>query len=225
MPTPIEQSIGIILSKDSKLRDCTPRIYALPDQLPAQIKINQRVRFLDHDTSGGRNVKAWLRRDYGDNLILQQPPFEQLRDQSEIFTTIRNPHERWWSGIRDFMHMLPWYAWWLNEKIMTQWPHFHRATLRIHDIMQEIKPRHLIKVDEKFGKRMENFARKQGLLMYGAFPYNRSWRHTDENLKKMENKGRSQLEAWLKENPNYQKQLDNYLEPDYQYWNQVENQE
>ena len=224
MPTPLEQAISIILSPDSKLRDQTPILYALPEQLPEQIKMNKRLRFLDHDISGGRNVKAWLRREYG-TPILQQPPFEQYKDQSEIFTTVRDPHERWWSGIRDFMHMLPWYAWWLNEKIMTQWPHFHRATFRIHDVMQQIKPQHLIKVDERFGTRMENFARKHGLVMYGAFPYLRAWRYSDESLRKMENKGRSQLEAWLKNNPNYQKQLDDYLEPDYQYWDKVKDQE
>jgi hypothetical protein len=224
MPTPLEQAISIILSPESKLRDQTPILYALPEQLPEQIKLNNRLRFLDHDISGGRNVKAWLLREYG-TPILQQPPFEQYKDQSEIFTTVRDPHERWWSGIRDFMHMLPWYAWWLNEKIMTQWPHFHRATFRVHDVMQQIKPQHLIKVDERFGTRMENFARKHGLVMYGAFPYLRAWRYSNEDLRKMENKGRSQLEAWLKNNPNYQKQLDDYLEPDYQYWDKVKDQE
>jgi hypothetical protein len=224
MPTPLEQAISIILSPESKLRDKTPILYALPEQFPQQIKMTQRLRFLDHDISGGRNVKAWLRKEYG-TLILQQPEFEKYKDQSEIFTTVRNPQERWWSGIRDFMHMLPWYAWWLNEKMMTQWPHFHRATFRIHDVMQQIKPQHLIKVDERFGTRMENFARKHGLVMYGAFPHLRAWRYSNEDLRKMENKGRSQLEAWLKNNPNYQKQLDDYLEPDYQYWNKVKDQE
>ena len=40
----------------------------------------------------------------------------------------------------------------------------------------------------------------------------------------MEDKGRSQLERWLKENPKHQEQLDIYLEPDYVLWNKVKNQ-
>ena len=224
MPTPLEQSLAIVLGSDSKLRDKTPIIYALPEQLPEAFKNMKRMRFLDHDSSGSRNVKRWMKRDIGE-IYLQTPPFDKQKDQSEIFTTIRNPHERWWSGIRDFMHMLPWYAWWLNDKMMAQWPHFHRATLRIHDYMEEVKPQHCIKVDQNFGIRMENFARKHELIMYGAFPYLKPLRHTRNDYRQMENKGRSQLEAWLRKNPTYQKQLDDYLEPDYQYWNRVRDQE
>jgi hypothetical protein len=40
----------------------------------------------------------------------------------------------------------------------------------------------------------------------------------------MEDKGRSQLEAWLKKNTDHQKKLDDYLEPDYAYWDRVKNQ-
>jgi hypothetical protein len=40
----------------------------------------------------------------------------------------------------------------------------------------------------------------------------------------MEDKGRSQLESWLKKNPDHQKKLDEYLAPDYAYWDKVKNQ-
>ena len=224
MPTPLEHSISIILSKESKLRDKTPIIYALPEKMPEGWGELRRMRYLDHDVSGGRNVLKWLRTEYGNDLILQQPPFDQYDDQSEIFTGIREPKERWWSGIRDWMRFLPWYAWWLNEAIMEQWPHFHRATLRIHDVMEQIKPQHLIKVDENFGDRMKRFAKSQRLICYD-FPNKRNNRHRFKDIDAMEKKGRSQLESWLKKNPDRQKQLDDYLDPDYAYWDRVKNQE
>jgi hypothetical protein len=224
MPTPLEQSLSIILGPDSKLRDKTPIIYALPKAMPEGWTDLNRMRYLDHDISGGRNVKSWLRNEYG-SLVLQQPPFEECEDQSEIFTTIREPLERWWSGIRDFMHMLPYYSWWENEKIMEQWPHFHRATLRIHDIMEQIKPQHLIKVDDTLGDRMVRFAKRHRLLCYGAFPHLRHIRHSRNDIQVMEKKGRKQLEQWLAKNPSRQKQLDEYLEPDYVYWNKVKHQD
>jgi len=224
MPTPMEQSIAIILGPESKLRDKTPRMYAMPEQEPEGWTDLKRMRYLDHDISGGRNIKAWLRNEYG-GLVLQQPPFDKQKDQSEIFTTIREPKERWWSGIRDFMHMLPYYSWWENEKIMEQWPHFHRATLRIHDIMEQIKPQHLIKVDDNLGDRMVRFAKRHRLLCYGAFPHLRHIRHSRNDIQVMEKKGRKQLEQWLIKNPDRQKQLDEYLEPDYEYWNKVKHQD
>lgn len=224
MPTPLEQGIAIITGRESKLRDKTPIIYALPEKMPEGWGELKRLRFLDHDVSGGRNVKTWLRRDYG-SLVLQTPPFDQHNDQSEIFTTIREPLERWWSGIRDFMYLLPYYSWWENEKIMEQWPHFHRATLRIHDIMDQVKPQHLIKVDENFGERMIEFARSHKLLCYGPFPFQRHIRHARQDIWNMEKQGRKQLEKWLRKNEKYQKILDDYLEPDYQYWNRVKHQD
>jgi len=224
MPTPIEQTIEIILGPNSKLRDKTPLIYSLPDTTSNGHPVVKKMRFLDLVQSGERNILKWLHRDYG-QIKLQSPPFDKQPDQSEIFTLIRDPHERWWSGIRFWMQNLPWYAWWMNEKIMTQWPHFSRYTLRIHDVMQEINPQHLIKVDANLGNRIERFARKYGLYMYGALPFERNMRYSMPRLKQMEDKGRSQLEAWLKLNPDRQKQLDDYLEPDYQYWNQVKDQE
>lgn len=226
MPTFLEEGIKIILSADSKLRDKTPRIYALPEKLPEGWGELKRMRYLDHDLSAGRNIRRWLKRDYEtDSLVLQQPPFDQYNDQSEIFTMVREPYERWWSGIRDFMYLLPWYSWWENEQIMQQWPHFHRATFRIHDIMQDIKPQHMIKVDDGLNDRIVNFARKNRLLCMGNIPHERHIRHRRKDIQKLEKVGQQQLEQWLRRNPDWQKKLDDYLEPDLQYWDKVKGQD
>jgi hypothetical protein len=226
MPTHLDEAIKIILSADSKLRDKTPRLYALPDKLPEGWGELKRMRYLDHDVSAGRNIKRWLKRDYeASRLVIQEPPFDEVKDQSEIFTMIREPYQRWWSGIRDFMYLLPWYPWWKNEQIMEQWPHFHRATFRIHDVMEQIKPQHMIKVDDGLNDRIIAFAKKHRLLCFGDIPHERHIRHSRTDIQKLEQVGQEELQKWLKENPEWQKKLDDYLEPDLQYWEQVKGQD
>ena len=227
MPTHLDEAIKIILGPESKLRDKTPRIYQLPEEknMPKQFTNLKRMRFLNHDVSAGRNIKRWLWRDYNPEIILQQPPFDKYEDQSEIFTLIRQPDQRWWSGIKDMFYFMPYYSWWNNDDIMQQWPHFTRGTLRIHDIMQDIKPKHLIKCDDGLNDRIIKFAKTHGLLCYGNIPHEKALRHSKPDIKKLEDQGVKELKAWLRKNPDRQKQLEDYLDPDWQYWEQVEYQD
>ena len=227
MPTHLAEAIKIILGPESKLRDKTPRIYQLPEEknMPKQFTNLKRMRFLNHDVSAGRNIKRWLWRDYNPEIILQQPPFDKYEDQSEIFTLIRQPDQRWWSGIKDMFYFMPYYSWWNNEDIMQQWPHFTRGTLRIHDIMQDIKPKHLIKCDDVLNDRIIKFAKTHGLLCYGNIPHEKALRHSKPDIKKLEDQGVKELKAWLRKNPDRKKQLEDYLDPDWQYWEQVEYQD
>jgi len=227
MPTHLDEAIKIILGPESKLRDKTPRIYQLPEEknMPKQFTNLKRMRFLNHDVSAGRNIKRWLWRDYNPEIILQQPPFDKYEDQSEIFTLIRQPDQRWWSGIKDMFYFMPYYSWWNNEDIMQQWPHFTRGTLRIHDIMQDIKPKHLIKCDDGLNDRIIKFAKTHGLLCYGNIPHEKALRHSKPDIKKLEDQGVKELKAWLRKNPDRQKKLEDYLDPDWQYWEQVEYQD
>ena len=227
MPTHLDEAIKIILGPESKLRDKTPRIYQLPEEknMPKQFTNLKRMRFLNHDVSAGRNIKRWLWRDYNPEIILQQPPFDKYEDQSEIFTLIRQPDQRWWSGIKDMFYFMPYYSWWNNEEIMQQWPHFTRGTLRIHDIMQDIKPKHLIKCDDGLNDRIIKFAKTHGLLCYGNIPHEKALRHSKPDIKKLEDQGVKELKAWLRKNPDRQKQLEDYLDPDWQYWEEVEYQD
>ena len=227
MPTHLDEAIKIILGPESKLRDKTPRIYQLPEEknMPKQFTNLKRMRFLNHDVSAGRNIKRWLWRDYNPEIILQQPPFDKYEDQSEIFTLIRQPDQRWWSGIKDMFYFMPYYSWWNNDDIMQQWPHFTRGTLRIHDIMQDIKPKHLIKCDDGLNDRIIKFAKTHGLLCYGNIQHEKALRHSKPDIKKLEDQGVKELKAWLRKNPDRQKQLEDYLDPDWQYWEEVEYQD
>ena len=227
MPTHLDEAIKIILGPESKLRDKTPRIYQLPEEenMPKQFTNLKRMRFLNHDVSAGRNIKRWLWRDYNPEIILQQPPFDKYEDQSEIFTLIRQPDDRWWSGIKDMFYFMPYYTWWTNEEIMQQWPHFTRGTLRLHDVMEEVKPKHLIKCDDGLNERIIKFAKTHGLLCYGNIPHEKALRHSKPDIKKLEEQGVKELKAWLRKNPDRQKQLEEYIDPDWQYWEQVEYQD
>ena len=227
MPTHLDEAIKIIISKDSKLRDKTPRIYQMPEEkhMPKHFTNLKRMRWLNHDLCAGRNIKRWLWRDYHQEIILQEPPFDKHEDQSEIFTLIRNPEERWWSGIKDMFYFMPWYTWWTNEQIMQQWPHFGRGTLRYHDIMEQVKPQHLIKCDAGLNDRMIKFAKDHGLLFYGNLPHEKALRYSKPDIKKLEDTGVRELKAWLRKNTDREKQLKEYLEPDWRYWEKVEYQD
>jgi len=63
------------------------------------------------------------------------------------------------------------------------------------------------------------------LLCYGNIPHEKALRHEKPDIKKLEDKGVQELKAWLRKNPNYKKKLDEYLDPDWQYWEKVEYQE
>ena len=122
-------------------------------------------------------------------------------------------------------YMMPWYAWWKNEHIMKFWPHFTRSTLRLHDVMQEVKPQHLIKCDDGLNDRIIAFAKNHGLLCYGNLPHEKALRHSKPDIKKLEDKGVRELKTWLRDNPDRKQQLEDYLDPDWQYWEKVEYQD
>ena len=62
---------------------------------------------------------------------------------------------------------------------------------------------------------MIKFAKQHGLLCYGNLPYEKALRHTKQDIKKLEDTGVRELKAWLRKNSDRQKQLDEYLEPDW----------
>lgn len=220
MPTPIEQTLEIIFSPESRLRETIPLVYQLPNA--ATLPGEARIRYLSQTGCADKTIRQWLSTEYTD--IELQMPDQTYQDQSEIFALVREPTERWWSGIRMWMGNLPWYAWWQNDRVMQQWPHFSRFTLNQSTILDQAKPQHLIKCDLNLSTRIYDFARRHRLRLYGPLAHVKNHRHTNLELKKMEDKGRSQLEAWLKKNPDHQKKLDEYLAPDYAYWDRVKNQ-
>lgn len=221
MPEPIEITKQIILSPDSKLRESFPVIYQLPEA--ATHDKEGRVRYMDQTCCADKSIRRWLNQEYG--AIELQMPDKEHTDQSEIFALVREPEQRWWSGVREWMNNLPWYAWWLDEQIMQFWPHFNRFTLNQSTSLDQAKPQHLIKCDENLAPRIANFARKMKLRQYGKLDWVKNARYANPEKKRMEDKGQQQLEAWLRKNPNYQKKLDDYLEPDYNWWNKVKYQD
>ena len=219
MPTRLEQTLAIINSPESKLTEITPIIYRLPDDLPAH---ETRIRYLDQTNCASRTMRLWLTTEYGSGWHMQT----DQKDDSDIFALVREPKIRWWSGVRAWMNNIPWYAWWQNEQLMEKFfPHFNRFTTNQSQILDVVKPKHLIKVDSDLDQRFTNFSRKHKLRQYGPLEWHKNDRYRDKNQREMENKGRSQLTHFLKDNKKWQDKLDAFLEPDYKWWDKVQYQD
>lgn len=219
MPTAIEQTLAIINSPDSKLRDLSPIIYRLTDDNDPNMT---RFRYLDQTCCASGTMKHWLRTEYGNKWQMQTDE----KDDSWIFALVRNPHERWWSGVRSWMNNLPWYSWWENEELMEKFfPHFNRFTTNQSQILDQVEVEHYLKVDPALDERFAKFCRQHKLLQFGRLRKFKNQRYVNENVKKMEDKGRRQLEKFLRENKKWKDKLEDFLQPDYKYWQKVEHQE
>ena len=219
MPTAIEQTLAIINSPDSKLRDTSPIIYRLNDDVPNDLV---RFRYLEQTCCASGTMRHWLSTEYTNQWQMQT----DQKDQSWVFALVRHPHERWWSGVRSWMNNLPWYSWWENEELMEKFfPHFNRFTTSQSQILDQVKVTHYIKVDQALDERFSKFCRKHRLLQYGRLRKYKNQRHVDENVKKMEDKGRVQFERFLRQNKKWQDKLEEFLDRDYTYWQKVEHQD
>ena len=159
--------------------------------------------------------------EYGDKWHMQT----DQQDDSMLFALVRNPHERWGSGVRSWMNNLPYYAWWENEQLMEKFfPHFNRFTTSQSQILDQVKVDHFIKVDSDLDERFSNFCRKHRLLQFGRLKKYKNHRHVDPKVKAMEDKGRTQFEKWLRKNRKWHDKLEEFLAPDYRYWDKVSGQ-
>ena len=218
MPTAIEQTLAIINSPESKLREITPIIYRLKNDQPAGVK---RFRYLDQTCCASGTMRNWLDTEYKGNWHMQT----NEDDDSMMFALVRHPHERWWSGVRSWMNNLPWYSWWENEQLMEKFfPHFNRFTTSQWQILDQVNVDHYIKVDTNLDERFSKFCRKHGLLQFGRLKKYKNHRHVDEKVKAMEDKGRQQFERFLRSNKKYNDILEEFLAPDYKYWDKVSGQ-
>lgn len=222
MPTPLEQTIAIILDPQSRIRETNPLVYEMPKDKMADHET--RMRYFDlPDGDLSKSMRRWMITEYGDS-VLQKEPIEDDQDQSPIFAVIREPQERWWGGVREWMTNLPWYSWWENEQIMQYFPHFNRFTMNMDTTLKKVKVTHFIKGDKDLPERFANFCRKHRLRQYGKLPMVPNLSDADTNRKNMQDVGVQQLKKWLRKNPDYKKKLDDYLAHDYKYWNKVEDQ-
>ena len=222
MPTPLEQTIAIILDPSSKLREVNPLIYQIPSTSVTEHET--KIRYCDLvDGDLSKTMRNWIMTEYGD-MQLQSLPLEENEDQSDIFAIIREPEQRWWQGVREWMTNLPWYSWWENKQIMEQWPHFNRFTMAMHVTLDKVPVKHFIKGDADLSIRFANFCRTHKLRQYGKLGMVQNLSTANIQRKKMQDTGVKQLRDWLKTNKDKQQQLDEYLHKDYSYWEKVETQ-
>ena len=210
MPTPIENTIAIILSPENKMRDKTPYVYDIPES---------NLCWLHNCGSASKSTLQWLKKDYG-NMRRMTP--EQLKEnQKPAFVLLQEPEYRWWTGVIEWASGFNDYAWWTHDKIMEWWPHFDRFTLAPWEVIEQTKVEHFIKVGPDLNETMQNFAREHNLKMYGNFPYVKPrWRHV-KYINRMAEALKPALKNEIRRRPELQLKLNEYLEKDYEYYNKA----
>ena len=109
MPTPIENTLAIILSPENKMRDKTPYVYDIPES---------NLCWLHNCGSAAKSTLHWLGKDYGN---MRKMTTEQLKEnQKPAFVLLHEPEYRWWTGIIEWATGFEDYAWFKNEKIMAK---------------------------------------------------------------------------------------------------------
>ena len=210
MPTPIENTLAIILSPENKMRDKTPYVYDIPES---------NLCWLHNSGSASKSTLGWLKKDYGS---MRKMDSEQLKENEKpAFVLLQEPEYRWWTGVMEWASCFEDYAWFRNDKIMEWWPHFDRFTLAPWELIEQVKVEHYIKVGPDLNERMQNFAREHSLKMYGDFPYVKPRWRTVKYINRMANALKPALENHMRRNPDLRQKLNQYLEKDYHYYNKA----
>ena len=210
MPTPIENTLQIVLSPENKMRIKDPYIYDIPES---------DLCWLHNCGSAAKSTLQWLKRDYGG--LAKMTADQVSENEKPAFVLLQEPKYRWWTGIIEWATCFEDYAWFRNDKIMEWWPHFDRFTLAPWEVIEQTKVEHYIKVGPDLNERMQDFAREHNLKMYGEFPYIKPRWRTVKYIERMAKALRPALETEIRRRPELQQKLDDYLEKDYQYYNKA----
>jgi hypothetical protein len=210
MPTPIENTLAIILSPENKMRDKTPYVYDIPES---------NLCWLHNCGSAAKSTLHWLGKDYGD--MRRMTPEQLKENEKPAFVLLQEPEYRWWTGVIEWASGFNDYAWWTHDKIMEWWPHFDRFTLAPWEVIEQTKVEHFIKVGPDLNEKMQDFAKEHNLKMYGNFPYVKPrWRHV-KYINQMAEALRPALKNEIRRRPELQLKLNEYLEKDYEYYNKA----
>ena len=210
MPTPLENTLSIILGPENYMREKDPYIYDIPES---------NLCWLHNCGSASKSTLTWLRRDYGN--MKKMKPDELKTNENPAFVLLHEPKYRWWTGVIEWGTNFDDYAWFKNEKIMEWWPHFDRFTLAPWELIEQTKVQHYIKVSPDLPEKMENFCREQNLKLYGEFPYKKPRWRTVKYIERMAKALRPALETEMRRRPELRQKLDEYLEKDYKYYNKA----
>ena len=69
MPTPLEQTIAIILDPQSRIRETNPLVYEMPKDKMADHET--RMRYFDlPDGDLSKSMRRWMITEYGDSVFI-----------------------------------------------------------------------------------------------------------------------------------------------------------
>ena len=84
MPTPIENTLAIVLSPDSKMRSKEPNLYDLE---------GSDLCWLHNCGSAAKSTLQWLRKDYSN--ITRMTPEQVEANEKPAFMLLQEPEYRW----------------------------------------------------------------------------------------------------------------------------------
>ena len=218
MPTPIENTIQIILGPENHMRDKTHYLYDIT---------GANLRWLHNCGSASKSVLTWLKKDYPNNDT-KNPGHTRMKmdeikkNDKDVFMLLNDPEYRWWTGVIEWSSCFDDYPWFKHEKIMEMWPHFDRFTLAPWEVIEQTpNVKHFIKIEPNLDEKMQAFAKEYDLKMYGNFPYTKPrWRHV-QYVNKMAVALKPALKTLMRRQPKLREKLDEYLHKDYEYYDKA----
>ena len=211
MPTEIERTLTIIKEHRQTFLDPQPYVYRLPDT---------DWKYLHISGAAARSTMQWLKNEYQGYERMTTEEVKENKDP--VFCLVAEPEYKWWTGVVEWSTNFGDYAWFKNDFIMECWPHFDRFTLNMSTVIEQVPNiTRFIKITPNLNQSMQNFAREQKLRMYGEFPYIKPRHRTVPYIKKMAEALKPALTKLMNEKPELREQLNDYISPDYKYYNKA----
>jgi len=212
MPTEIERTLAIIKENQDTFLDSTPYVYELP---------GTEWKYLHLCGCASRSTMQWLKNEYEGYRRLTMDEIKTNKDP--VFCLVSEPEVRWWTGIMEWSTNFGDYAWFKNETIMANWPHFDRFTINMSTLIEQTPNiKKFIKVTPSLNDNMQSFCRENKLRLYGNFPYVQPRYKTVGYIKAMAAALKPELNKILDKKPELREQLRDYVRPDYKYYDKAE---
>ena len=163
-----------------------------------------------------RSMMQYLRENYPGKFTELKDPTQA---KGKTFCILQEPKERWYKGIIEWSTCFGEYEWWKNDRIMEWFPHFDRFTLRYSEQIDQIPTiDKIFKLDKDFENKITDFIKDQKLKIELDFPHVKSRYRTVKWVRTVYNFVQPKFKKFVGNNPELQKKLDEYLAPDYVYY-------
>jgi hypothetical protein len=172
-----------------------------------------------HITGGAMNsVMAWLQKHHKNQIReLKRPEIGQ--HNKDIFAILGEPSHRYWTGIIEWSSNFGVHEWWQHDDLMEWFPHFDRYTLRYSEYIEQVPPiKHFFKVGPLLSENMASLIKRYNLDLKFDFPHVKPRYKWAPAITKIYDEILPKFKKIVKQSPELSKKLEEYLEPDYVYY-------